>query len=153
MAAVYLFDFVFPSASRSAPFLFGFLVTKFTADEITFICVPCPLGSPSHNRRMKLAIASCFASSPLSQVLLFREEVRLGVTSPPDHVPDSCTVIAIQAPSAAHLFYGLFGPAAPRRPADWHFRSDEALPDSDRRSSILLQRTFPPELHSPIPDS
>jgi hypothetical protein len=47
---------------------------------------------------MKLAIASCFASSPLSQVLLFKEELRPGVISPPDHVPDSRTTIAIQPP-------------------------------------------------------
>jgi hypothetical protein len=107
MATVYLFVFVFPSASPSVSFLFGFLVTEFTVDEITFICVPRPLASPSQYRQMKQAIASCFASSPPSQVLLFREELRPGVTSPPDHVPDPGTAIAIQTASASHLFYGL----------------------------------------------
>jgi hypothetical protein len=107
MVTVCLFDFVFPSASPSVSFLFGFLVTEFTVDEISFICVPRPLGSRSQYQRMKLAIASCLASSPLLQVLLFREELRPGVTSPPEHVPDSCTAIAVQPPSAAHLFYGL----------------------------------------------
>jgi hypothetical protein len=104
MAAVHLFDFVFPSVSPSVSFLFGFLANKFTVDEITFIYMPRPLGIPSQYRPMKFAIASCFASSPLSQVLLFREELRPGVTSPPDRVPDSRTAIAIQPPSAAHLF-------------------------------------------------
>jgi hypothetical protein len=98
MATVYLFDFVFPSASPSVSFLFGFLVTEFIVDEITFIWVPLPLGSPSQCRRMKLALASCFTSSPLSQVLLFREELRRGVTLPPDHVAGSRTAIAIQTP-------------------------------------------------------
>jgi hypothetical protein len=45
MAAVYLFEFVFPSASPSVSFLFGFLVTEFTLDEITFVYVPHLLGS------------------------------------------------------------------------------------------------------------
>jgi hypothetical protein len=90
--------FRLPSAWPSVSLLFGFLVTEFTVVEITFICVPRPLGNPSRYRWMKLASASCFASSPLSQVLLFREELRLGVTSPPDHVPDSRTAIAIQLP-------------------------------------------------------
>jgi hypothetical protein len=94
--AVYLFDFVFPSASPFVSFLFGFPVTTFTVDEIMFIYVPRPLGSPSQYGRMKLAIASCFTSSPLSYVLLFREELGSGVTSPPDHVPDSRTALAIQ---------------------------------------------------------
>jgi hypothetical protein len=107
MATVYLFNFVFPYTSPSVSFLFGFLVTGLTVDEITFIYVPRPLRSPSQYRRMKFAIAPCFASSPLSQVLLFREDLRPGVTSPPDHVPDSRTAIAIQPPSAAHLFWGL----------------------------------------------
>jgi hypothetical protein len=107
MASVYLFDHIFPSASPFVLFLFDFLVTEFTIDEITFIYVPRPLGSPSHYRRMKLATLSCFASSPLSHVLLFREELRPGVSSPPDHVPNSRTAIAIQPPFAAHLFYGL----------------------------------------------
>jgi hypothetical protein len=40
MTTVYIFDFVFPSASPSVSFLFGFLVTEFTVDEITFICAP-----------------------------------------------------------------------------------------------------------------
>jgi hypothetical protein len=88
IATVYPFKFVFPFSSPSVSFLFGFLATEFTVDEITFISVPSPLESPSQYRRMKLAIVSCFASSPLSQVLLFREELRPGVTSPPDHVPD-----------------------------------------------------------------
>jgi hypothetical protein len=113
MAAVYVFNFVVPSASRSVSFLFGFLVTEFTVDEITFVCVPRPLGGPSQYRRMKLAIASCFASPPLSQVPLFREDLRPGVTSPPDHVLDFRTAIAIQYPSAAHLFYGLLGATGP----------------------------------------
>jgi hypothetical protein len=95
---VYLFDFVFLSASPSVSLLFDFLVTELTVDEITFICVPRPLGSPSQYREMKLAIASCFALSPLSQVLLFREELRPGVTWPPDPVSDSRIVIAIQPP-------------------------------------------------------
>jgi hypothetical protein len=116
MATVYPFNFVLPSASSSVSFLFGFLVTGFTVDEITFICVPRPLGSPSQYQLMKLAIASCFLSSPLWQVMLFREELRPGVTSPPDHVPDPRTAIAIQPPSAAHLFYGLLGPAVPPPP-------------------------------------
>jgi hypothetical protein len=109
IVTVYMFDFdfVFPSASPSVSFLFGFLVTKFTVNEIAFICVPRPLGSPSQYRRMMLAMASCFASSPLSHILLFREELTLGVTSPPDHVPDPRTATAIQPPSAAHFFYGL----------------------------------------------
>jgi hypothetical protein len=98
MVTVYLFDFVFDSASPSVSFLFGFLVTEFTVDEITLICVPRPLGGPSRFRLMKLAIASCFASSPLSQVLLFREDLKPRITSSPDHVPDSCTAIAVQPP-------------------------------------------------------
>jgi hypothetical protein len=104
MATVYLFNFVFPSASPSVSFIFGFLVTEFTVHEVTFIYVPRPLRSLRQYRQMKLAIASCFAWSPLSQVLLFREELRPGVTSPPDHVPDSRTAIAIQPPSVAHPF-------------------------------------------------
>jgi hypothetical protein len=66
IAAAYMFNFVFPSASPSVSFLFGFLVTEFTVDQITFMCVPRPLGSRSQYGRMKLAIASYFASSPLS---------------------------------------------------------------------------------------
>jgi hypothetical protein len=108
MAAGHLFDFVFPRlALRFVSFLFSFLVTELTVDEITFICVPRPLGSPSQYRQMKFALASCFASSPLSQVLFFREKVKPGITLPPDHVPDSGTAIAIQPPSAARLSYGL----------------------------------------------
>jgi hypothetical protein len=37
METLYLFDFVFPSGSPSVSFLFGFLVSEFTVDEITFI--------------------------------------------------------------------------------------------------------------------
>jgi hypothetical protein len=40
MVTVYLFDFIFPSPSPSVSFLFGFLATKFTVDEITFIYGP-----------------------------------------------------------------------------------------------------------------
>jgi hypothetical protein len=99
MATLYLFDFVFPSASHSVSFLFGFLVTKFTADEIMFTCVRRSLESPSQYQQTKLAIALCFGSSPLSHVLLFREELRPGVTSPP-----------------------LLPPC---RPADWSFLNQE----------------------------
>jgi hypothetical protein len=154
MATVYLLDFVLPSAWPSVLFLFGFMATEFTVDEITFILVPRPLGSPSQYRLMKFAIASYFASSPLSQVLLFREELRPGVTLPPDPVPDSRTAIAIQPPPPLTLFmdYLALLPAHAALPTGI-FISDEALPDSDRSSSIFLWRTFPPELHSPMSDS
>jgi hypothetical protein len=115
MVTVYLLDLVFPSASPSVSFLFGFLVPEFTVDEIKFICIPRPLECPTQKRRMKLAIGPCFPSSPLSQVVLFREELRPELTSPPDHIPDSRTAIAIQPPPSL-TFSMDYGPCSPPSP-------------------------------------